>query len=294
MGDKMTRIKRERIAFSDTERQDLLEKISDTKSELKRFKIIYNSLDADKEDDLQSKLEIMSKKLQKYYSQYEAGLPRRTLSRCPFTGVPVQLSIDTIGIDGLWWDYEAAARPIEELPPSVFAFSGAINIKSEIPNMPFLCKPGPGRPFVIPRLLVNPEIKAVISTVKIGNITAWPIFYFAEDIPYELIRINDWGRDYYMAKTANDEGYAMQTYDYYIDYDFDLEFYIRTGRLLWIKPEDDEFKLNSTINDCPYLNLQGNLYPVALYNGEIWNSLLDDESVEEIKQNFKPTGGLHE
>ncbi len=292
MDDKMTRVNGGRVAFSDIERQDLLQKISDTKRELKSFSIINHSLDAAKENDLQVKFEMINKKLQKYYSQYEAGLPRYFLSRCPFTGVPIQLSIDTMGIDGLWWDYEAAVRPIEVLPLSVFAFTGAINIKSEIPKVPFLCKPGPGVPFVIPRLLINPEIKAVISTIKIGNITAWPIFYFAENIPSNLIRINDWGRDYYMAETVNYEGYAMQTYDYYIDYDFNLEFYIRTGRLLWIEPNDDEMKLNSTVSDCPYIGLKGNQYPIALYNGEMWNSLLDNESVEEIKQKLKSTGGI--
>jgi hypothetical protein len=109
-----------------------------------------------------------------------------------------------------------------------------MDIKSPPPQTPFLCKPGPGAPFVVPRLLVNPAIKAVVSTIQVGDVTAWPVLYFSEDTPYDLIRINDWGSDSYIAETVHGEGYSWQTYDYFIDYDFDLEFYISTGRLLWI------------------------------------------------------------
>jgi hypothetical protein len=230
-------------------------------------------LKSEESDDLE-------KKLMKYYRLYEELLPTQTLSRCPFSGEKVNMAIDTMGLDGYWWNYDDPVRPDKNFPETVFAFTGAVGIKEKIPVTPFLCKPGPGIPFVVPRLLVEPNVKAVISSIEIDGMQAWPIFYFAQPTPYDIVRINDWGQDYYVAEHENGEGYVMQTRDYYIDYDFDLEFYIRRGSLLWIKPNDPSFLLRSTVEDCPYLGLEGRNYPVALYGGKIWNSLIDAEALE--------------
>lgn len=280
----MVKTKTAKNTFTVSRRQKLLGEFNRAKKEIASLGTQFNAAGTGKQSGIEKKLNDASKQFHQALEAYETGLPRHELSRCPFTGVPVKLAIDTFGLDGPWWDFEAAARPLDEQLPSVFAFSGAMDIKSTPPKTPFLCKPGPGAPFVVPRLLVNPAVKAVISTIKVGKLTAWPVFYFAEETPYDLVRINDWGRDYYVAETAHGEGYTMETYDYYIDYDFDLEFYIRSGRLLWIEPGDEKLKLNSTIDHCPYLGLKGRQFPIAIHNGKLWNSLLDEEALESGKQ----------
>ena len=58
------------------------------------------------------------------------------------------------------------------------------------------------------------------------------------------------------------------------DFDYDLELYIRTGRLLWIAPGDETLTLRSTVEGCPFLGLPGMRHPVGLRDGVIWDSLV--------------------
>ena len=274
-----------RQPFSADERQRLIAAMNDARQNIDQLSTRLNSEGASSANETDKQLNQASEDYKKLLDRYEAGLPRLSLSRCPFSGEEIELAIDNLGLDGPWWDFEAAVRPTHSFPSTVFGFSGAMAIHSKPPTTPFLCKPGPGVPFVIPRLLVNNAVKAVISTIEVGGMTAWPVFFYAEDTPYDLIRINDWGRDYYIAETAHGEGYSLQTYDYYIDYDYDLEFYIRSGRLLWIEPGDSSLKLNSTVSHCPYLGHEGRQYPASIQNGKLWNSLLDEEAVETEHNN---------
>lgn len=214
--------------------------------------------------------------------EYEAGLPRIKLSRCPFTGKIVTLAIDIFGLDGLWWDSEIGIRPIKETMPSLFAFTGAIQLDdNNLPTTSFVCKPGPAVPFVTPRLLVEPGIKVVVSTTQIGNWKAFFIAYFSENIPHDILRINDWGLNHYVAEDIHGTGYHGKSFDILSDYDFNLEPWLRAGKLLWIEADDTTLRLRSTIGRCPYTNLQGRKTPVGLYNGKIWNSLIDQKQPEK-------------
>jgi hypothetical protein len=209
---------------------------------------------------------------------YEKALPRIALSRCPFSGEVVRLAIDNLGLDGPWWNRDVPVRPVDELPASVFAITGAVDFGKTPPKTDFVCMPGPGAPYVVPRLLTDPAIKAVVSSIPIGKHNAYAVVYFAQDTPYDLARINRWGIDHYLAETADGEGYRMFVPDYWIDFDFDLNFYIETGRLLWTAPGDAELTLHATLRHCPYLDLPGHRYPVGLLDGATWNSLIDADA----------------
>jgi hypothetical protein len=214
------------------------------------------------------------------YAAYQDELPRPAVSRCPFSGRVVHLPIDTFGLDGPWWDHERPARPIEEQVETVFAVTGAVHIDGEPPVTPFLCKPGPGAPYVAPRLFASPAVKAVVSSLLAGPYMAYPVIYFAEDTPWDLARINTWGLDHYSAELPHGEGYSVSIPDDPRDFDFDLEFYIRSGRLLWIAPGDGTLTLRATIEGCPYIGLPGIQHPVGLRDGVMWDSLvtLPDEA----------------
>ena len=109
-------------------------------------------------------MEELQKQLAVMRDEYENWLPVVPLSRCPFSGATVDYCIDLLGLDGLWWNYDAPVRRTEELPPTYFALDGAVTLKGRIDLAPFLCKPGAGVPGVLPRLLNQPEIQAVISS----------------------------------------------------------------------------------------------------------------------------------
>lgn len=208
--------------------------------------------------------------------EYEERIPSEQLSRCPFTGEELILAIDNFGLDGPWWEAENSARPVDRNTPSLFAYSGAIRLDDAVPHTPFLCKPGPEIPFVTPRILAEPAIKAVLSSVSIGDYPGYLVAYFSDNIPFDIQRVNSWGLNYYAAEDALGRGYRDKTFDMAKEYDFELEPWIRAGKLLWIAPGDDNLMLRSTVARCPYLQLYGRQYPVGILEGEIWNSLIDE------------------
>lgn len=226
-------------------------------------------------ESLARKFNGVQNELMALFYDYEDSLANVALSRCPFTGDLMHYRMDTEGLDGPWWNNEVPARPPEETGDTVFAVTGSVRLPEDPPHLPFRCKPGPAVPYVVPRLLVHSEIKAVVSTIKIGELAAYPVVYFSEDPPHDIARINTWGLDHYVAEKPGGEGYSVAIPDFPVDFEPSLEFYIESGRLLWIAPGDETMTLRSTVADCPYVGMTGRQYPVGLEAGKIWNSLID-------------------
>ncbi len=203
-------------------------------------------------------------------NEYVAGVPVTSLSCCPFTGQVMQHSIDHFGLDGLWWNFGAACRPVEQLPETYFAFAGALRLTGSPPWFPFVCKPGPELPYVLPRMLRHPAIKAVISTGSIGEHQGFAITYFAKPVPYEIPRVNTWGANEY--KCLDDGGNLRwgSRPDNLSDKDFDLAPWIANGKLLWIPPGDTTLTLRDTVSGCPYIGLDGRRAITYIQNGKVW------------------------
>src|SRR5689334_15262688 len=51
-------------------------------------------------------------------TEYARGVPVVPISRCPITNEVLRHSLDTFGLDGLWWDFESPCRPTESVPPT--------------------------------------------------------------------------------------------------------------------------------------------------------------------------------
>jgi hypothetical protein len=202
-------------------------------------------------------------------SQYKAGVPVIELSRCPFTGDVMRHSLDHFGLDGLWWNYEISIRPISPLLKSYVALTGAVKLDGPVLRAPFVCKPGPEVPYVIPRLLTRQEITAVLSSVRIGSNTGYAITYFGNPPPPKIPLINTWGCDTY--------SYLDEKGDYHWDsepgspndFDFNLEPWISKGRLRWIYPGDTTLTLRKEVSACPYLGLEGRKKSLIIYEGKV-------------------------
>ena len=208
--------------------------------------------------------------------RYAAGLPRPALSRCPFTGELTWHSLDTFGIDGLWWNSEAAVRPDEDLPATWFAMTGAVDLRAGAPSTEFVVRPGPDAPWVVPRILALPGLRAVVSQVDVGPSRAWAITYFAQTPLDDVERIDDWGRDEHAVPVEGSAAGWDHVADVAEDFDFDLAPWIRRGRVLWIAPGDKTLTLRSTADDCPFVGIAGRHVPVFVRRGRVMTVFGDD------------------
>lgn len=241
------------------------------------------------QNELETKASGMAEKIQELLRRYLEGLPVRDLSRCPFTGEKLSMVIDDLGLDGLWWNFDAPKRPENELPATYFALDGALKLGGEPEKFPFLCSPGPDVPFVLPRLLEFVQVKAVISSVQIGTHTAYPIVYYADPMLYGEKRVNDWGTKRYwetgsiIPELSTPGQYVSLTPDTG-EYDFDLAPWIKAGKLLWIAPKDAGLTLHGHVSRCPYLDLPGSRRLKFIRDGKVW----EEEEEYEIRESDDP------
>ncbi|MGE3856466.1 MAG: hypothetical protein AB7G21_05875 [Dehalococcoidia bacterium] len=196
---------------------------------------------------------------------YLAALPRVDLARCPFTGATATLAIDTYGLDGPWWNALAVLRPVEARPATLVAVTGALQVTEPVERTRHLAKPGPGAPYVLPRLLAVEGVRAVIRAVAVGRHLGWTIAYFAERYPADAQRANDWGADHYPVGDGWDS--VVEDTD---AHDFDLAPWIEQGRLAWIAPGDASLTPRTTTEGCPYLDLPGVHALQRIEAGEVW------------------------
>jgi len=216
---------------------------------------------------------------------YLKQLPEVNISRCPFTGETMTLTMDVEGIDGLWWNNESPKRPEGKLPKTYFAMDGAMKLEVVLEVAPFIVAPGPDVPFVIPRLLAFDQVKAVLSTVKIGAHTGYMIVYYADPMLEGEKRVNDWGTERYWEETDAFSGMVtpgqwVNVSPSLMDYDFDLAPYIRSGKLLWLEHQDASLQLKSVVKGCPYLELEGSHKIKFIQEGQTW----DDDMAFEFEE----------
>lgn len=215
---------------------------------------------------------------------YTARLPRPAISRNPFTGKALHYPIDIFGLDGPWWDCNDPVRPEALLPEGVFALAGAVALDGEIPDTPFDVKPGPSVPWVCPRVLRIPGVRAVISQIRVGASAAWPVVYFSANPLPGYPGLDTWGLNSHMSLNEDGSYSIASSWGLSSDYDYDLAPWIRHGKLLWIPPGDEGLELHATVSDCPYLELPGSREPVLLRNGHTESCLLDDPDATEGDQ----------
>lgn len=204
--------------------------------------------------------------------QYRLHLPVIPLSRCPFSGQVVYQSIDPYGLDGFWWDYHDPVRLPVFLPSSLFSFSGALQLGCPVEPARFLCRPGPGVPYVVPELIKADSVRAVLSSLGIGPHTGYPLLYFADPVPPGIEPVNDWGTDHWDRTDRYGSAHGNESVELEDEYDFDLVPHIASGKLLWISPGDTTMTLRSGLAGCPYVNLEGEQRIQRIQWGKVWTS----------------------
>jgi hypothetical protein len=227
-----------------------------------------------------------TEEVSRLWDQYLEGTPVVEISRNPYTGAVFSFPIDTMGLDGLWWDYDGPARRVSRLPSGVHAFTGAVSLREPVENVPFLCRPGPGRPFVIPRILERDGVTAVVSRAPIGRHDAWAIVYFREDCEAPVPRFNTWGMNH-AAFTSRSGGYGWYECETRPeDFDYDLSPWLNSGKLLWIEDGDEGLFPRKGVEGCPFIALKGEKLLQLTEGGKVWTEepyVFDDPGDPVIK-----------
>jgi hypothetical protein len=190
-------------------------------------------------------------------AEYHGGLPRPVLSRCPFCAAPLHHSVDPWGFDGFWWQEEMAPGTREPDPcPHFGVLQGSVRLVGEAAGGGTDARLGPGVPFVIPRILEQDSVVAVIMEFPLaGSHTAWAIAYFAgEPLPRSAFT-QPWTRSSFSwLMPAGRYAWRADT----DPWDFDLEPWVKREKVLWIERGDREATVRSIRSGpCPYLGVEG-------------------------------------
>jgi hypothetical protein len=213
---------------------------------------------------------------------YEEGLPRLALSRCPYTQFELVHTFDPDGLDGLWWNVASPARPRNEGLYTCRAFTGALTLGRPVERFPFLAKPGPAVPYVLPALLADPRVTAVLSSFPCGRHRAYCVAYYSPEECDGLPWPNDWGMDMRWSENGTSPGGWYEAGEMEDQWDFHLGPYIERGKLFWIAPDDPNLTTRRGLPGCPYLNLPGERRLQRVSWGEVWfGDEISEQDIEE-------------
>ena len=201
---------------------------------------------------------------------YIEAVPIVALSRSPHSGEAFETSLDTLGLDGPWWAYEYDYRPYVPAPADLFAWTGALKPDGPFPAWTPKAMVGPEVPFVLPRILEHPAVSAVVSAVRVGPHVGFVSAYFADPVPRDLDRADDWGHASYTY--LREDGTPASAHATETDHqkDFDLRPWLERGKLAWIAPGDQDLALRRGTDGCPFLDLPGQRRRRYLQDGEDW------------------------
>lgn len=215
---------------------------------------------------------------------YWDSLPTVPISRCPTDGALVRKRIDAFGLDGSWW----LSRAPDEPPagdPHVLTYTGALKLAgvdvSIVPRSMEPILPGPEVPYVIPRLLLIPEVKCVISSIELfdGLATAYLMTYFAHPGIAPSRGHPMWLRDmFYYAEPG-----GGVRWDAPMDrWDFDIAKWLRESRekIYWINSGDPGMAVHTgPAEQCPYIGIEGVRTPRSIKNGRVSELPLPEPSL---------------
>ncbi|MGX1811712.1 hypothetical protein ACWIGI_38825 [Nocardia sp. NPDC055321] len=201
--------------------------------------------------------------------RYVELLPDVAVTRCPDSNVIVRHAIDTVDLDGWFWDYDNPHRRLPELPATWLTMCGAMLLREPVAMARFWCRPGPGAPYVIPRILAAEGVRAVINEIQVGSHCGWAISYFGP-WPAGVMLDNTWGANYY--DVYGDDGSWRGWHDHesrFDELDFDLRPWVDGEKLLWVERDDPDVNLRTGVTDCPYLDVDGDRRRASIFGGEV-------------------------
>ena len=232
------------MAWTEAERAVLLNRLAQLNFELSGSRFMEHAIE--KINDFQSEETLL-------IQEYVENLPYFTFSRCPFCSEPASLAFDPYGLDGPWWWRLCPEDLPRHLVCSHFqVFLGALDLQGRQPaEATEEIMAGPARPFVINRLMIMKNVKAVLSTLQTKKKDkACLITYFSKD-PIDQSQLHqEWRTESY--PLFNEDGEVIGSESKYDAWDFDIKPWMYFDKLLWIAPGDVEMDLRN--GECDHFD----------------------------------------
>jgi hypothetical protein len=260
------------VTMTKVEREALLSSLRRERALIEEQELAAVTEDSELPAALRAELDGALGRLGAALDRYLQGLPVVPVSRDPLSGKILYLPVDTFGLDGPWWDYDAPVRPADRVPDTLAAFTGALRPGGPLEEMPFSCQPGPGVPYVLPHLLEQEGCWAVIAQVTVGSHTGYPVCYFAEPGTVTVERAGTWGAGSWSWVRSDSRVHSYEDDADPEAMDFELRPWLERYRLFWIAPGDPDWILREGAEGCPYLGLPGWRKPAVMQDGRIVNA----------------------
>lgn len=229
---------------------------------------------AEKTDALLAERTREYQKLSAILDRYTGLLPRLEVSRCPFCGESQAIAVDNVNLDGPWWSMDEPARPItpDKLCPHWLTQTGAVSVAGSPPVAPFTIKLGPAVPYVVKPILERPDVRAVLSSFRVGAHRAFLVMYFTPQPDFNVPLHDVWPtrvRPPGPGKASLAAAESIRDYYDEFSYDYDLAPWMASGKLFWIAPDAADCKLYSGPTGSPYLGLPGERRIQRMLNGTL-------------------------
>jgi hypothetical protein len=250
---------------------------------LARLRLVEAEIFGDESDDYTPErlraLEAVRKELR---AGYLRTLPRIDLGRCPFDESMTLKGMDVYGLNGPWWDVQWADVPAHGDSHFV-TYLGAIDLGGTkldgvASGRTAEIRPGPGVPYVVPRLLGMKGVRCVLKSTRLfdGAAVAYFMSYYSETrFPSEASH-QEWLRQTYWYRNSENQLRWNAAND---SWDFDLERWLsQPDKLYWIAPDDPPWKLRSGPYGCPFVGLRGVRQPQIIHNGRVRTGSTPDGS----------------
>lgn len=198
---------------------------------------------------------------------YFRALPLVPMSRCPICRTRFAHCFDLFGFSGFWWHEDLQPSKLRSQACAHFGvLQGAVRLARDA-NVRIRwvtgkekyiveARIGPDAPFVIPRVLDQPGIVAVVSSIEMkdGHL-AFPVVYFIQGPLRGHLLTHAWRQVSYGWSEGGGHAWRVDT----DPWDFDLEPWIQRDKLLWIEPGDARWQLRTSRSRkrCPFLGLDG-------------------------------------
>jgi len=251
-----------------------------------RIKITEQEDEGQDVDELYEKLNrLLSEKDQVMYEFFKRK-PYVLVSRCPYCEALVWQQVGIFSLTDEFWCNESGYGQEyvleESCCPHLFCVDGALNLNGHQPaeaHSPSTVVTNDKIwmaaevPFVKPRVLNLSTMVAVIHSLPIAEkYTAYPIVYFAEQQPGQGEFCIGWARTEYLERDKESEGRAMIIAKRSDAQDYELENWVRQGKLFWLDFKDEEYYLvRGPGEEFPYGNIVGRRHPYTIKYGHVYN-----------------------
>jgi len=212
--------------------------------------------------------------------------PLVLVSRCPYCETSVWIKVGIFGLmDDFWYfDYSDGRNEVPERfqCPHLFCVDGALNLNGHQPTDAYApptvainttIRMAAQVPFLKPRVLHLPTMVAVVHSFPVAEkYTAYPIVYFAEQMPPQAEYCIGWARHEYVDHYRGGPPGAAVTGRRTDAQDYQLSKWVEWGKLFWLDPEDKEHPLvRGPVAAFPYGNVSGRRNPYTIKDGRVHN-----------------------